>query len=646
MSINDFLLSKKLFSLSRCCVIGVFPFLLVGCGSNSSKPISPPTEVSSCAPYAADTNYRTWNSNTCNFDLNESLSKSLYEDSSYNNTNFLAYHNASNAWARDITGSGVKVAVVDTGIKDVSSAGKNVIASSSFIPDSGEIVNGHGTAVASIIAGSGIGTSLGQGIAFDADLIDARACDSSGSCQSASVSTAGKWAIGQGADIINLSLAGSGWSFLSFQSSARDNDVLLVWAAGNDDDALSPARTAASCLIDSTLCETNLVVGGVIVPKDSTTGELDLTRAISKGNKAGDLKNHFLVASYTTGIEKLDGTSGIMSGTSFSTPAVSATAALVKERHPHLSSGEVKSILLESATDLGEVGVDDVFGHGLLNIKGAMAPLGDFGFTRSLNSNSPARTGGGIITSNVVMKEFEVASTTAFDQYGRDYAISNTDLTKQAIKAATVNTLNVSELHSQKEFESSIKSGLVELGVSPKKKGVKAQVASGIKVGLFQETDTFLGSEFKGLFGNINTTSATVEVEKHLIRGSNSYVKANAQAKASTATGSASFTKSMNAMAVDLGVEGGFTLNGYLLKGSIALPNNVVAGKATFDLPQGRTLEGEVISESVTSDITSDVSPVLSASVETNLRSNIKFQIGAKKTIDDVGLGIGLIQHW
>lgn len=59
-------------------------------------------------------------------------------------------------------------------------------------------------------------------------------------------------------------------------------------------------------------------------------------------------------------------------GTSFSAPQVSAAAALIIRKKPSLTPREVVKILLETATDLGEPGVDGVYGRGQLNIQAAM----------------------------------------------------------------------------------------------------------------------------------------------------------------------------------------------------------------------------------------------------------------------------------
>lgn len=68
-------------------------------------------------------------------------------------------------------------------------------------------------------------------------------------------------------------------------------------------------------------------------------------------------------------------------GTSFSTPLVSSSAALIAERFPYLSIAQVRMTLLTTASDLGNPGVDTEFGWGLLNlgkaIKGPAMLFGD-----------------------------------------------------------------------------------------------------------------------------------------------------------------------------------------------------------------------------------------------------------------------------
>ncbi len=63
-------------------------------------------------------------------------------------------------------------------------------------------------------------------------------------------------------------------------------------------------------------------------------------------------------------------------GTSMAAPVVTGALAVIKGAFPHLTNQQVVQILFRTATDLGEEGVDDVFGHGLINLDAATSPVG------------------------------------------------------------------------------------------------------------------------------------------------------------------------------------------------------------------------------------------------------------------------------
>ena len=68
--------------------------------------------------------------------------------------------------------------------------------------------------------------------------------------------------------------------------------------------------------------------------------------------------------------------SGDASGTSFSAPRVVGTAALLRQKFPNLNGTQIKQVILQTATDLGTSGPDEVYGFGELNIENAMSPQG------------------------------------------------------------------------------------------------------------------------------------------------------------------------------------------------------------------------------------------------------------------------------
>ena len=62
----------------------------------------------------------------------------------------------------------------------------------------------------------------------------------------------------------------------------------------------------------------------------------------------------------------------IQNGTSVSSPAVAGTAALIKQKYPWMNGNLIRQTLITTATDIGEKGVDSVYGWGLLNISKAV----------------------------------------------------------------------------------------------------------------------------------------------------------------------------------------------------------------------------------------------------------------------------------
>ena len=145
------------------------------------------------------------------------------------------------AHQQGITGKGIKIAVVDTGI-DASHpdlAGR-VIAAKNFSADGDTLDHfGHGTHVASIAAGSGAASGgKYEGVAPQADLINAKALNRYGSGTTDGIIRAMEWAADQGASIINMSLGGGPSDGSDPMSSAVNaistaKGALFVIAAGN-----------------------------------------------------------------------------------------------------------------------------------------------------------------------------------------------------------------------------------------------------------------------------------------------------------------------------------------------------------------------------------------------------------------------------
>ncbi|HEU5110252.1 MAG TPA: S8 family serine peptidase, partial [Micromonosporaceae bacterium] len=151
---------------------------------------------------------------------------------------------APQAWAAGYDGTGVRVAVLDTGIDATHpdlDQGK-VIAEANFSDDADALDHfGHGTHVASIVAGTGEGApTVRKGVAPGAGLINAKVLNSFGSGTFDQIIEGLEWAAAQGADVANLSLGSSAPAdgtidplIQAVDSISRSSGMLIVVAAGN-----------------------------------------------------------------------------------------------------------------------------------------------------------------------------------------------------------------------------------------------------------------------------------------------------------------------------------------------------------------------------------------------------------------------------
>lgn len=145
---------------------------------------------------------------------------------------------APEAWATGATGSGVKIAVVDTGIKkthpEIGAA--KVVAEIDYSTDGTvDDLHGHGTHVGSTAAGissNGLGI---HAIAPAAQLLNAKVLNSAGSGTCDSVANGITWAADNLAQVINLSLGGGACTTEEIAVNyAWDHGVVLACAAGNN----------------------------------------------------------------------------------------------------------------------------------------------------------------------------------------------------------------------------------------------------------------------------------------------------------------------------------------------------------------------------------------------------------------------------
>lgn len=185
-------------------------------------------------------------------------------------------------------------------------------------------------------------------------------------------------------------------------------------------------------------------------------GSVDANNVISSfSSRAGDTKDFYMVTQGEN-VTVLDqfGTPVIRSGTSLATPLVTGAAALIMEKWSQLSAAQVVQILLTSAKDLGEPGVDEIYGHGLLDIAAAMKPSGDLTVPASNGISVPTTT---VSAPSAYASPVLVAIQTgqlkliALDRYGRDFSLSSVVTTnKSAADLAQVSLPLATQVYESK----------------------------------------------------------------------------------------------------------------------------------------------------------------------------------------------------
>ncbi|GAB3403950.1 S8 family serine peptidase [Flindersiella endophytica] len=265
------------------------------------------------------------------------------------------------AWERGLTGDGIDVAVLDTGIDTTHAdlAGK-VTAAKDFTGEGTDDLYGHGTHVASTIAGSGA-ASAGKyrGVAPDAELLNGKVCDGFGSCEESWILAGMQWAaVEQHAKVVNLSLGGTDTPGVDPLEEAvgtltEQTGTLFVIAAGNLLPWEQKCRVSSPASADAALA-----VGAV-------DGEEAIARFSCPGPRVGDNALKPDITAPGVGITAARAANGqlgepgedyvSLSGTSMATPHVAGAAAILAQQHPTWTGPQLKAALTGTAEPNAEL---------------------------------------------------------------------------------------------------------------------------------------------------------------------------------------------------------------------------------------------------------------------------------------------------
>jgi subtilisin family serine protease len=287
-----------------------------------------------------------------------------------------------------LTGANITIAIIDTGVDYNHSALGNctteqflegncskVIGGFDFVNNDADPIddNGHGTHCASIAAGNG---TL-KGVASEATILAYKVLDDWGYGTSEWIISAMERAVLDGADIISMSLGGSG-NPNDAESIAVDNavadGVVVVIAAGNDGEyasITSPGNARDAITVGSANIErevSSFSSRGPVLWEDEEDNRNYLVKPdilapgeyICAAMLTSSLSNNTCLSEY---IE--------YTGTSMAAPHVAGAAALLLQKNPLWNPAEIKMALRNSADDLGE----DLFiqGYGLINLSRALS---------------------------------------------------------------------------------------------------------------------------------------------------------------------------------------------------------------------------------------------------------------------------------
>jgi hypothetical protein len=258
-------------------------------------------------------------------------------------------------------GTGVKVAIIDTGIDYTHpDLNANYNGGYDFVNTDTDPMDdhGHGTHVAGTVAAEDNDVGV-VGVAPEAALYALKVLDETGSGYWSDVIAAIQWSVDNGMQVINMSLGGTGTSDVEAAcQAAYDAGVLLVAAAGNSGNP--PGR--GDNISDPAAYESVIAVAATDQTDEraswSSTGD-----ALELSAPGVDINSTLLGGGY-----------GEKSGTSMASPHVAGTAALVMVSYPLWTNVDVRLQLQATADDLGTAGWDPQYGYGLVDADEAAPP--------------------------------------------------------------------------------------------------------------------------------------------------------------------------------------------------------------------------------------------------------------------------------
>ncbi|WP_243855477.1 S8 family serine peptidase [Aquabacterium sp. A08] len=316
----------------------------------------------------------------------------------------------------------------------------------------------HGTFVAQVLAGNTVGAT------DHATLLLAKAADSQGRIYTDKILDATTWALDNGARVVNYSLAPVyvfsandflGQTFARALTASGGLGAVMVMSAGNIP-LTNGSYNEASGNISTQLYSASTFFGGnnnyndvsLIVGAIDAVGNRQPYSFYPGGET--EVQSRFLVAEAPVTVKNLSGTSNLnFNGTSATAPLVSAAAAEILSRWPHMTAQATSSLLLETADQSFSALYSNFtcgsgtyscghyyFGTGKLDLATALQPVG----TTELASSGTVAEGGYALSSTRLTLpaafgdalQGQTLNAALFDSYGRDFGFGFQNLVGSA----------------------------------------------------------------------------------------------------------------------------------------------------------------------------------------------------------------------
>ena len=568
---------------------------------------------------------------------------------------FLEQSKAQYDYMQGYTGDGVNVAVLDTGIDfNHSDLDDNIKGVYSMYGDDGMDYKGHGTHVAGIIGAEKNDIGM-HGIAYNADLISIKVLNDYGRGSYNAIGDGIKLAADKEAKVANLSLGGTYYNATYHSAIVGDiryalkADTSLIFAAGNNGGeckdlgytstgrcnypAALPVFNDYQDLINGKYDGAYIAVGSL--KADNTLAYYSNAAGITKDwymvAHGGDVFDDGITGSMILSTKSSEEASSILDqgsttttykqGTSMAAPIVAGAFAIISEKFPYLVGTEVRDIMFATTTDLGATGVDEIYGHGLLNLQKAMMPVGDM--------NIPT---GGYVTNNSAKYNSDKARISTSSSFGSSLALSSLSATMILDDFNRGYTLDMTSSVNVETMAFSMD----QLQQVPLPKGYSV----GLEVNGIQNTFSIgrrLLDGTKVHYAQSNTLFGTTGEGALSLTGKTHYISVESPI---TSNLSAGFiygrgTASVGGLFTDISTVEGLGLNldytSSILSAGISMPTKVISGTISSSIPTARTMSGEIEYDKSTSSLRPDGTQI---DMYTNVSLNKNWELAANYTQD------------